>query len=65
MLVKHFKGDRDETGVGDPSTVVSGLDFTKFVFSDLVHCGFVGSRVVLDGDQSGHTTHSSNLTPDG
>ena len=62
VFVEDVHCDRNETGMGDPSTVMTGLNLSLLVFSDLVHGSFIGSWVVLDRDQSSHSSHSSDLS---
>lgn len=43
-------------------SVVSSLDLSLLVSPDLGHGLFVGSIVVLDGNLSGHASHSGDLS---
>ena len=65
MLVKHLHGDRDETGVSDPCTVVTSSDLAELVGGDLVIDLVIGRLVVLDWDVGRHAAHGCDFAPEG
>lgn len=56
VLVEYLGGDRGESRVSHPGTVVTSTNLTQLVGAHTLHGLVVGSLVVLDGDLSGHTT---------
>ena len=63
VRVEGLAGDLVNEGMGDPGAVVARKDFAQLVRLDLRHRLIVRLRVVLDGDLSSHSTHSSNFAP--
>lgn len=63
VLVKDIHGNLDEGGVRDPSSIVTGLDFSLLVRSDFVHGDLIGILVVLNGDLSRHSAHGRDFSP--
>jgi len=57
VLVEDFGCNTGEDWVGDPGTVVAGLDLTQLVGADRVHGLVVGFLVVLDGNLGCHAAH--------
>ena len=60
--VEGVESDLDESGVSDPSSVVSSSTFSSLVCLDLGDSGVVLGFVVLDGNLSRHSSHSVNST---
>lgn len=61
MLVEHTTSNGLNERVCNPCTIMSSRNFTELVSADLGHGDFVGLGVILDGDLSGHASHSGDL----
>lgn len=56
VLVEDFGRNAGKSWVGNPGTVMTGLDLTQLVCTHTSHGLVVGLFVVLDGDLGSHTT---------
>ena len=61
VLVEDLGCDGCEGWVGNPGSVVAGLDLAELVGVDTLHGLVVGGLVVLDGDLGSHSSHGGNL----
>ena len=50
MLVENFHSDSIKERVGNPSSVMSILNFSELVSADFTHRDLVSLEVILNGD---------------
>ncbi|KAH3684436.1 hypothetical protein WICPIJ_004590 [Wickerhamomyces pijperi] len=62
QLLEDFIGDRSQSRVRNPGTVMSSVEFTEFVLLNVGHGNGVSLLVALDWNLSRHTPHSVDLT---
>lgn len=59
-FVEDIESDLDESGMSNPSSVVTSIAFSLFVSLDFVHDSVVLGFIVLDRDLSSHSSNSSD-----
>lgn len=61
VFIEDFEGDLDQSRMSNPGSIVTCLDLSKLVRSDLLHGGIVRLRIVFDGNLSCHSSNGSDL----
>lgn len=63
VLIKDVHRDLDQSGMSDPSTIMTRGHFPLFVRSDFGHGCIVLCGVILDWDLGRHSSHCCYLSP--